>query len=235
MQEAPFSRVREKARLDETAGTFAQLKPVRSERRNDPAVGRARRAHEAPAAAPGRRSGFDRRCRPSSRGGGPGRASRRRAARDWPSRRHGCVASAPRGAGCRTERGRCCPRFRSGRSAPYASSPPGSRARARGSRVRRAMASATPASPGAPPPSLIFITVEPGADRLDLPPTAGGVPWPGSRQMSAAAARPAAPRITRAAPPGRRSPAGSGTRSPSASRRRARRSSRSRRSRRAPA
>src|SRR3954454_3906564 len=48
------------------------------------------------------------------------------------------------------------------------------------------MASATAASPDAPPPSLILYSREPGPIGSVCRPIAGGVPWPGSRQMSAA-------------------------------------------------
>jgi hypothetical protein len=43
-------------------------------------------------------------------------------------------------------------------------------------RVRFAIARATAASPGAPPPSLIFITCEPGPIGSVCAPIAGGVP-----------------------------------------------------------
>src|SRR5207247_4672331 len=51
-------------------------------------------------------------------------------------------------------------------------------------RVFSAIASATAASPGAPPPSLIFFTLEPGPMGSTWRPIAAGVPCPGSRQTS---------------------------------------------------
>src|SRR5919199_4603309 len=62
-------------------------------------------------------------------------------------------------------------------------------ARKRSVRVRFAIARLTAASPAVPPPSLIFVTCEPGPIGSVCAPIAGGVPCPGSRQMSAAAAR----------------------------------------------
>ncbi len=53
-------------------------------------------------------------------------------------------------------------------------------------RVRRAIASTTAASPGAPPPSLIFSIREPGPIRSTCRPIAGGVPCPGSMQIKGA-------------------------------------------------
>jgi hypothetical protein len=60
--------------------------------------------------------------------------------------------------------------------------------RSKSVRVRRAIASTTSVSPAAPPPSLIFVTREPGPIGSRCWPIAGGVPCPGSRQISAAAA-----------------------------------------------
>src|SRR5919197_4659081 len=51
-------------------------------------------------------------------------------------------------------------------------------------RIFSPIASATAASPRAPPPSLILRTDEPGPIGSVWRPIAGGVPWPGSRQMS---------------------------------------------------
>ena len=82
----------------------------------------------------------------------------------------GCGSSALRGARCRSAHVRCCRRYTSGRCV---SSRLGSRPVGAVSRVRIAIASATGASPGAPPPSLIFRIADPGPIGSVCRPTVG--------------------------------------------------------------
>ena len=93
------------------------------------------------------------------------RASRRRAPPGRSSRRRGSGSSAPRRARCRSGRARGC---RRGSRCRRGSSPRGSPRASSSARVRRAIASATGASPAAPPGSLIFSSRRAGADRLQL-------------------------------------------------------------------
>ena len=81
-----------------TAGTSAQLNPVRSAPLDDAEVAGAGGARRARAGAAGRRAGSGRRCRPSSRAATPARASRRRAPpeSEEPSAWIRIISAAPR-------------------------------------------------------------------------------------------------------------------------------------------